>query len=229
MGRGQICAFVAMVCFIILQLITCGSSVRREIGSEQRGSNRKKKIRAEAWLFDARIKQNGKPTSFRLEIFRHDSLTAISGRGYLGKGGMKGLISDDTLMIYFPISNEFVWEPVSSLLFHDDCTRGTEQIELRKLLHTLPKQVLSSSIFDIKTIFKENKAQAFVISSGICIWSLELHYDRTKVGWRLKRFIFDDGDTTVVKGERRKFRPRAKIPLKRFQLTIPPDAFQLHY
>ena len=57
-----------------------------------------------------------------------------------------------------------------------------------------------------------------------CHWVLDLTYDHQKPGWRIRRFEFDDGTGTTLRGIRERYRARAKVALKRFMPIPSPDA-----
>jgi len=185
------------------------------------------KIRAEAWLFDARLWQKGKPTSFRLEIYRTDTVTALSGRGYLGKGAMKGTIKDDSLYIYFPRSNEYLYESASSLLDAVNCSGGRPYVDMVALLTQLPDSLDDLVNVQVTASYINPEKPNFILYSRGCPWELSLIYDRRKVGWRVKEFEFISGDGTRIKSRRRTFKPKAMVPLKRFHTPRAPNAVRI--
>ncbi|MBU8933793.1 MAG: hypothetical protein KOO62_07275 [candidate division Zixibacteria bacterium] len=187
------------------------------------------KIRAEAWLFDARVWREGKPTSFRLEVYRTDSVTALSGRGYLGKGAMKGTIRDDRLYVYFPRTNEYLDESAGSLLDAMGCSDLSPRVDILALLTDVPDSVDGLENVQVTASYLDSEQPSFVMYSRGCPWQLDLKYDRRKVGWRLKAFEFNSGDGVRLKVKRRTLKPRARVPAKRFQTTHSPDARRISY
>lgn len=215
--------------FILLAIAGCSGPQRSAAGHEQSPQKKSDKIRAEAWLFDARVWRDNKPTSFRLEVYRTDSVTALSGRGYLGKGAMKGRINNDRLYVYFPRSNEYLDEPAGSLLDAMGCSNGSPQVDMLALLTDVPDSVDGLKNVEVTASYLDPDNPTFVLYARGCSWQLDLSYDLRKVGWRLKAFEFDSGDGVRLKATRRTLKQRAKVPVKRFQTMHPSDAYRISY
>lgn len=107
--RGQSQARLVFLCIIAVGAhLGCGSG--RNTGlkpSEQIGAIVGDKIVCDAFLYDVKHVQDGKPTSIRLDCYRVDSVMGFAGRGYLGKGAFRGRVTRDSLVMYFPAANEF--------------------------------------------------------------------------------------------------------------------------
>ena len=215
--------------FILLVLVGCSSPQKAHTGRELSSDVRADKIRAEAWLFDARVWREGKPTSFRLEVYRTDSITALSGRGYLGKGALKGTIRNDSLYVFFPRTNEYLYEAAGSLLDAMDCSDVSPRVDILALLTDVPDSVDGLENVEVTTSYLDPDRPTFVLYSRGCPWQLDLKYDKRKVGWRLKAFEFNSGDGVRLKVKRRTLKQQAKVPVKRFQTTHSPDAYRISY
>jgi hypothetical protein len=163
----------------------------------------REKIPVEAYLFDAKIRRDGKVNSFRLEIFQTDSLLGLSGRGYLGKGALKGWLGHDSLKVYFPTVNEFVYESVGDLLRSFDCSFDMPDIDLLSLFTRLPDDALFDVRLTVESDYSNHKRPEFVVFVSDCPWRIELQYDERKPGWRIRSFYFLDGNGSRPTAQRR--------------------------
>ncbi len=219
--------FIPLLCLLILFGINC-SSARYKSRTNEVSSNRvNKKIRGEAFLFDVKLKRNGKPTSFRLEIYQTDSITAFSGRGYLGKGALKGVIANDSILVYFPVSNEYLYESSSKLLDIKDCVNDLDNLNFFDLLINLPTELDIGTNLKISTVDSDADKPSFELYNPECNWQINIDYDKRKTGWRIKSFFVNDGDVNTIKATRRTYKKNAKIPHKRFIVNIPDDAIRI--
>ena len=215
---------ITIICLTVIYGCTSGriSNSQTEENNQLKG-----KIRGEAYLFDVKLKRDGKPTSFRLEIYNTDSITAFSGRGYLGKGALKGIIDDDSILVYFPTSNEFLNESTTTLLDLKDCINELEFLNLFELMTNLPTDIKIDSNLSINSSFENTSEPQFELYNPSCSWNLNLSYDKRKTGWRLKSFSIDDGISNNIKATRRTYKHNAKIPYKRFNVNIPDNAYRI--
>jgi len=202
----------------------CSGGPRTPIGEEATPDIR---IRAEAFLFDAQLRRDGKPTSVRLELYYTDSLTGVSGRGYLGKGALKGWLTDDSLKVYFPSSNEYVYDALPSVLAGDSCPGEIPRLPLGGLLVTTPDSIGSLGDIELQSDYSDRDRPSFVLALPDCPWRIDVTYDRHDDGWRVREFYFDDGRATTLKATRRTFKSDARVPLTRFRAPVPPDAFRI--
>lgn len=209
---------------ITLPVVVDGCYQSIETGEETSG--RKARIGAEAYLFDARMKRDGKPTSVRLDLYQTDTLIAFNGRGYLGKGAFKGWLTSDSLKAYFPSTNEYVYEAVDDLFASLNCTTSTVGLPLFRCFHGTPGTGLPKDLL-VQETDPDPGRHVFVIQSAVCPWTAELVYDRQVFGERLERFSFDDGSAFTVKSKRRQYKAEAKVPNTRFRLNIPADAVRV--
>ncbi len=184
-------------------------------------------IRADAYLFDAKIKREGKPTSIRLQIYQADTITALSGKGYLGKGVIKGRIRDDSLLVYFPSSEEFLRETIGSVIASSGCPQSVPYVNLSALLSTVPDSLPGIANVEVAPNYGDPDRPQFMIFTPDCPWQLELEYDRHDTGWRLRRFEFDDGNDINIKADRRTFKDNTDISAERFYIVIPDYATRI--
>ena len=182
----------------------------------------------EAYLFDAELRRSGKPTSFRLEIFHADTVMALSGRGYLGKGALRGRVTPDSLLCYFPSSNEYLQEPVLNLMNAIECQVAPRGVNLLDLFDRLPDAGTLDSTIDVVPNYQNGKRPTFIIYVENCPWQMELTYTSDEMlGWRLDEFVFFDGQDTRLKATLREFKAGASVKPDRFEVRIPADATRI--
>lgn len=206
----------------------CGGGISYQSHEETNQSSGDEKVQVEAYLFDARLKRDGKPTSVRLRLLDRGDLIALGGRGYLGKGALTGWLSNDSISVYFPSSNEYVYEPITSLINSSDCDQITAEINVFKYFKTLPDSVSGNSTLIIDLVKEQKKKREYQIRQLGCSWLIELTYDlRAKNIWRVKKFFFDNGNGTTLKGKRREYKSKAKVKQSYFSNPIPPGAYRI--
>lgn len=195
-------------------VIGCGPIAKRRT-KEERQAAKLEKIAAEAYLYDVKIFQQGKKTSVRLEIYLTDSIAGISAKGYLGKGALKGWLTEDSIMVFFPTVDEYLYEAVETLLSSSKCVESSTEVDFLSIFSSYPGGI------QIRPDTTISGRPSFFLSDSNCPWRLDLEYDNRKVGPRLRKFVFDDGGGNRFEGKRRKFKPNGKVPTGRFELTIP--------
>ena len=216
---------VALVVFSLLA--GCGSGYRKQAAIEERQQAGQEKVEVEAYLFDARLRRHGKPTSFRLEIFQTDSVLALGGRAYLGKGALKGRMTADSLEVYFPSSNEYLYESLSDLFVTTECPNEVPELNLLSLFNSLPDSIEEMENIRITADYSNRKRPEFNIFLQDCPWRIELTYDRQDTGWRIRHFKFDDGRDTSLKARRREYKKKARVRSSKFRLVPPDDALRI--
>ena len=185
------------------------------------------KVKCEAYLFDARVYHDNKYNSFRLEVFYNDSLIGLGGRGYLGKGALKGYITDDSLLVYFPESDEYIREQIVDLFNNSICIDSLSDFDLKALFSQFPDSVISSSILDIESDYEDEAKPSFKITAESCDWTIDLFYGKQSSGWRLSEFYFDDGADLRLRGRLREFQGDAEIAAGKFRAEIPASAVRI--
>ena len=186
----------------------------------------KEKIIADAYLFDARLRFEGKPRSFRLEVFDADSIIGLYGKGYLGKRAIVGRLTADSLEVYFPPNDEYLYEATRKLLNTGDCITDLPAINLMHLFRTLPTDVFSDEQFTVE-IYEDGNRRVFTIFSAGCSWKLSITYQQEKKQWRIFKFMIDNGHDISLSAKRRVYREKAKVPLSRFQVLCPITAVRI--
>jgi hypothetical protein len=213
---------VYLVAVALLFMSSCGPSRRIRPAYEEKEVITQEKIEVEAYLFDAKLRRQGKPTSFRLEIFQTDSVMALGGRAYLGKGALKGLLTTDSLEVYFPSSNEYLYESLSDLFATAECTNTAPKLSLLHLFASLPDSLAEMEEVSVASDYTNLKHPEFVISLPDCPWVIELTYDWQETGWRIQDFMFDNGNDITLKAKRRTYKKETQVPYSKFRL-VPPD------
>jgi len=213
---------------VCLLTVSCGS-VYYETGDIGYVENfdPNEKVEVEAFLFDAKLRRDGKPTSFRLDLYLMDSSVALSGRGYLGKGALKGRLTADSIEVYFPATNEYIYESISSLLSNSECKHGTVKLDFLSLLRKTPDQVDLGPEAILLPEISNKKHRSYILSWPDCGWQVELKYNFKKIGWRLKEFTFDNGKNQTLKAKCRVHKNSAKVKQKKLHFNIPADAFRI--
>lgn len=185
------------------------------------------KVKVDAYLFNARLRRDGKPTSFRLELLQTDSAVVLGGRGYLGRGALKGRMTADSLEIYFPATNEYLYESVADMVVSSFCPGRMQGLNLMRLLRRLPQ----ASDFNVDATLErddsDRKRPRFSLSWPDCPWRLQLAYNRQKTSWRLREIRFDDGDRTSFTAKRRSFKEQIAVTRKRLKPAVPVDAVRV--
>jgi len=200
---------------------SCGPGRRIRPASEERVAIVQEKIEVEAYLFDAKLRRRGKPTSFRLEIFQTDSVIALGGRAYLGKGALKGLLTTDSLEVYFPSSNEYLYESLRDLFATAECANSTPKLNLLHLFTSPPDSLVEMEGMSVASDYTNRQRPEYVISLPDCPWRIELTYDQREAGWRIRDFKFDNGNDITLKAKRRTYKKKAQVPYNKFRLVAP--------
>lgn len=203
-------------------LVGCGGP-RQGNGDREGRPLRNSRIRAEAYLFDARIKHDGRTTSVRLDLYRTDTLIGFAGRGYLGKGAFKGWIAAESLLVFMPRTNEFMQEAIAELRVLDSSVSCLDELDLLRLFGNLPDQGNLGHLL-VESNYDNLKRPEFEISDPGGLWQLDLVYDEHDPGWRIREFEFDDGSDFQLEATRRRFKTEARIPVDAFSVELPPDA-----
>ena len=213
-----------MISLMMLSGIGCSSVRRDKQIDESINNNLDEKIKGEAYLFDVKLNRDGKLTSFRLEIYQTDSITAFSGRGYLGKGALKGILDNDSILVYFPVSNEFLYESTASLLDIKDCVNDLDNLNLISFLKNPPDEKIVNSNIEIISSFEATNEPQYTLYNPECSWQIEINYEDINSEWLIKSFLITDGFENTIKSTRRTYKKNAKIPYKRFVIHIPEKA-----
>lgn len=192
----------------------------------------KVKIPVEAYLFDVAIKRHGKATSLRLDVFDADSVIALGGRAYLGKGALRARLTKDSLIAFFPTSNEFLREDFSSFSISGENRSDFSKLGLLKLLKQPPDTGTMNDSMRVEFTQVSSSDTRWTVhsttydSAALPRWRLELTYALTDGYARLRYFSYTDINMTIT-ANRREYRTRARVPADRFRVTIPPSAVRV--
>ena len=209
---------------LLFMIASCGSAYRDDTSESAIEAGFTGEILVEAYLFDAKLRRDNKPTSVRLEFYHTDSVIAIAGRGYLGKGALRGRLNADTLQVYFPTTDEYVHESVATVLGSIKCSGRLPSISLLALFNNLPDSVLSTSELTIESNYSDESHPEFRVMSENCLWEMRLTYAIEDEGWRIKEFEFDDGEGNTLKGKRRTYKRQATVKASKFYVPIKPGS-----
>jgi hypothetical protein len=227
-GQLEGTAKSARSCLILVGLISvltgCSATGRR--GSEGTAEAR---FIAEAYSFNARLWREGKPNTFKLEVYQTDSLIGLSGRGYLGKGALRGWIRSDSIMVYFPAANELLHESIEALVAASSCQVPLSRLDFLQLLRQRPDSITLPEQVSLGVVSDESDRAKFKLAGPgeECRWELNLDYRRRETGWRIDEFYFDDGRATRLRGSCELYRAEAKVPVSRIDPAPRPDATRI--
>ncbi len=218
---------IITIAALVAMLAGCGP--RFDIGPEVDGYTvvgPNRKVTVDAYLFDAKVRRDGKPTSVRLQFFETDDAVAMSGQGYLGKGALKGRLTDDSLVAYFPATNEFVSESMPGLFASTACANQIPPPPLRTLLATLPTPDLFPSAV-LTVTGEEEKELEYDIEWSDCPWRFKLSYDLRDEGWRLNELRFEVDAEVRFSMKRRVFKPDTEVKRSKLVFQVPERAVRV--
>lgn len=217
------------VCICLLACVVCGCQATRDGSVSDETRTDDQEIVADAYSFNARIWRDGKPTSFKLELYCTDNLIGIAARGYLGKGAFKGWLSRDSIRLYFPTSREVLYESLDDLVKGADCGVSVAGLGILRMFFATPDSVALPAGVALRSEYDSDRKAAFSMESQVaeCPWGLELDYDRQDRQWMPRRLEFDNGRGLRLRAERERFRARIGISQKRFEVEVPPDAARI--
>jgi len=220
-GSVQLCRLAIISAGVVFLLGGCSTTRKRSL--DQFAEVR---ITAEAYSFNARLWRDGKPTTFKLELYQTDSLIGLSGRGYLGKGALRGWIRSDSIMVYFPTTNELLYESLDALVAASSCPLSLASLDLIAFMSRPPDSIALAKGLKVNSDYESEDRARFDVQSiePGCSWKLALVYRHRDLGWRIDEFDFDDGSGTRLKGSCELYRARAGVPLSRFEPRSRPDA-----
>ncbi len=181
---------------------------------------------ADAWLFNARAYRDGKPMTLRLNVYRMDSVVGITGTGYLGKGAFRAIMTTDTVMAYFPSTNEYLLESMDSLFGLSACGEGLNAPNLMRLLTERPDSgSIAMTAYTAHRI--SNDRWAYTVSWLNCPWRMEMEYRRREERWILDEFRFERAESFRLTSICPVFKPSQEVAVDRFQVAVPSDAVRI--
>lgn len=222
--------------FILCLMLGCAVANRGKWKTEKIASEQKSERQAltegrgDAYLFDLKIYNKGRKNSVRLDLYRNEDSLALYARGYLGKGVLKGLISQDSILTFFPTENQFYSGEMGRLL-SGNCFENIPfermlidffKITPDKIDYSFGKAYLS--ILEEKPGFRKYRLVA-----QNCSEYIELEYDWKKGQFVLKQLKYSKEDGQFrLDAKRRKFKLNIKLPAEKFQISIPSTASRIY-
>lgn len=201
--------------------VSCGSGSKVGPGGED------VKVPCEAYLFDTKINRKGKQNSMRLEIFQTDSVLGLNGRAYLGKGALRGKLTPDTLAVYLPASEEYLYESIAGVLTATECSIDSIALDITQFFHRTPDSILLDPRIKVAANRKDEKQPAYLIFVENCPWQMELTYDQQDTGWRIVKFTFSNGTDLTLSATRREYKASTSVKRERLQFSYPDKAEQI--
>ena len=214
--------FIQFSLFVIFLSLQYGCSVAPYSGdtSETNYTQEDSKVEVEAYLIDAKLKQKGKPTSVRLFFYQTDSVIAIGGKGYLGKGALKGWVNDDSILVVFPTMDEFLYESIDDLFASFNCTGEIPKFNFMALFKSLPDETDQLAFADITTLDADSDRPRFRIKFPNCKWKINITYDKQDAGYRIRNFNFNDGEGNSLNGKRREYKSNSEVSHNQFEVEV---------
>lgn len=224
------CYYTLKGLFLILLIglpAACGGPRYRVAEAPSSDSDSEERVQVEAYSFNSRLWREGKPTTFKLEVYQTDTLLGLSGKGYLGKGALKGRLTADSLEIYFPSSNEYVYEALRNLLSGGECTVPLADMNILTLFSNLPDSIALDPSLRIKADYEDADRPEFFVTQENCPWEIYVEYDLEDPGWRIREFEFTDGKETRLRGRIDRYKSATSVKIGRMTVTPPPGAVRV--
>lgn len=211
----------------MLAVVGCSASRRAVPGESGREDRSDERVSVEAYSFNSRLWREGKPTTFKLEVYQTDSLLGLFGKGYLGKGALKGRLTQDSLEVYFPTTNEYLYEPLDDLLATGECPLPLADMNILALFTHLPDSLHLDTSLRIEADYGDADKPEFGISRAGCPWEIHVVYGLEDPGWRIREFEFTDGKKTRLRGRIDRYRSEASVKVHRLTVTPPPGTVRI--
>lgn len=217
--------------FTLLLFLGCSlASRKREIGREINVVKELPEGKGDAYLYDLKIYREGKKNSVRLDVYWNQDSVSFFARGYLGKGVLKGMVTDSSVLAYFPTEEQYYKGTIDSLI-NDGCF-GELAFErmLIDLFGTTPDKLEYSYVDFFLVILKnEPDKKEFRLTSKVCPEQIELEYDVKQDRFLLEKAVYSvNDDSFKLIAERRKYRLNIDIPGEKFRIDIPQTAARIY-
>lgn len=225
-----------LLLFILCLMIGCTFANRSKWKKERIAAEQKferpalTKGKGDAYLFDLKIYNKGKKNSVRLDVYRKEDSLAIYARGYLGKGVLKGLVNQDSIITFFPTENQYYSGKINRLL-SGNCF---ENIPFEKMLIDFFKITPDKIDYPFGeaylAILEERPGfRKYKLAAKNCSDYIELDYDWQKGQFVLEKLKYSSKDGKFkLDAKRRKFKLNIKVPAEKFQISIPPTASRIY-
>jgi len=182
-----------------------------------------------AYLFDIKINRQGKKNSVRLELYQVGDTMSFFARGYLGKGVMKGLLSRDSLIVYFPTENEYYTGKVADLV-DNPClnTTGIEDLIIELFQGTPADSGYSDGRFYVTVLKEEPALHQYRLQSTSCPEGISLEYKLDGGRFVLNEIqLRTDDKFFEFAAHRRNVRLNVEISPEKLHLDIPETAARI--
>lgn len=208
---------------MVLCIGGCSVSQKSLVGEEYSKPDSNKKISVEAFLYDAKYYEKNKPRSFRLQVYRTDSIIAFTGKGYLGKGVLRGTLTSDSLKVYFPTQDEYYYKSVDYIFKQSECKLSEDDFDLAALFDFDKISKLGNTIYEISET--KNKRKKIIVNPQECNWDIELEYKKYDLDLRPFLFSYSNKDNQKISAKLRKYKKSAKV---KPNLFIMPNLKEFH-
>ncbi len=219
----MLCDMPRLLCTVLLfafLLTHCSSGRKAEPAQETVSAIEPGKVFADAYLFDCKLKRQGKSNSFRLELFVADSIAAFSGKGYLGKGIFSGLLTRDSIYIVFPTKKEYMAEAVTTLLRSGDCVPELSDSNVHSFLLPLTQVMAADAA-------RKTQTRTIDKQGDNCSLSLHFSYKKRNQRWYPDQIQYEDNRDNRLTAKSREVKIRAKIAVNRFRFSPPGQAVRI--
>jgi hypothetical protein len=216
--------------FIAIALIfICGCALARRPHPKIEGetpSIKSTDSRGDAYLYDLTIVRKGKKNSLRLDLYHFGDTLSFFARGYLGKGVMKGLLTPDSLFVYFPTEDEYFAGNIEELA-DNRCLEGNNvERTIISLFSRRPSEAgFAAEGFYVVAIREADTQCEYRLQSGACPEGIRLLYDFQGGKFAIKECELKTGNKAFnFRAVRRRWRLGANIPREKKELIIPESA-----
>ena len=186
--------------------------------------------KGDAYLFDLKITNQGRKNSVRLDLYWNEDSLGLYARGYLGKGVLKGLVTADSVLVFFPTNNEFYTGQLSGFIT-EDCF---ENLSFEKIIIDLfgntPDKIDYPFGEAYLTILEEKPGgRKYRLVAKNCDEYFEIEYDRKKGRFIIDQLSYNKEDGSFkLEAKRRKYRLNIGLPPEKFQVEIPQTATRIY-
>lgn len=191
-----------------------------------------------AYLIDLRINNQDNKFSTMMELYFSGDSVGFYGRGYLGKGTVKGNIINDIITVYFPDSREYFRNSLAELNLDADCANPSEVLfYVLSLLSSRNSDILMGSVFVRKnelqyqenrffgTIYLKDrtypKREKLVdVACGDSIVVRYMHHD--------DEFPYYDVRDILYCNSQKRFRSKGFIREQKYNIELPEAKFRIN-
>lgn len=221
---------IFLLCSALLMFLACSpASRKRGVSPEINIAQDLPEGKGDAYLYDLKIYREGKKNSVRLDVYRNRDSLSFFARGYLGKGVLKGLVTDGMILAYFPTEGEYFTGEIEELINNGCFGELAFEKMLIDLFGTTPDRLEYYYVnFYLMTLKDKTDKKKFRLRSKVCPEQMELEYDLKENRFLLEKVVYTvDDDSFKLTAERRKYRLNIDIPGEKFKIDIPSSAARI--